>query len=569
MDRRLSIRPRASRSSDAGSGLGTAGTKGPGEALSRRNIFKSAVGVAAVGAAGGSVLTEAIASPARAAVGGTVLAGQAATTVEQGAVAPAVVVLADAATIAVDASLGNDFRVTIAGNRTMGNPSVPVDGQKIVFQITQGTGGPFTITWGSSYEFSAGLAQPTLSTTAGLTDLLGFIYNAAKTKWLLVASVTGFSTPTTTQPMGTYRLFPSTAGPATPISYNGPFLAGVLFEVTTGGCWMDGFWWWVCPGQQSTSAQTFALWAVHNVGIGAPIPAATVTSGTLTAGQWNYVPLPTAVPLAIGVCYNACTGFSGSFPDTNSQFGSGDPYSAGIVNGPLSAFSDQSGSLPAPFSMPQGVFSVAGTDPTTNMPSESTGSCNFWMDLQVDTTPPAGTSYRMWPNYPVVPGSANGDTAAYTLATEFQLSKSCTLDKIWFYSQSGTTALPSRCGIWDVGTQTVVAGTDNTSPSWTGTAGSGWVACAYSGVTLPPGDYKVAVFYGGGSEWFLATVNYWGTGGPAANGITAGPLTAPSTSAATSPGQATYHTGTWAYPLSYGSGGNGENFWVDVEVTPT
>ena len=32
-------------------------------------------------------------------------------------------------------------------NRTMGSPSNPVDGQQIVFQVTQGTGGPFTITW--------------------------------------------------------------------------------------------------------------------------------------------------------------------------------------------------------------------------------------------------------------------------------------------------------------------------------------------------------------------------------------------------------------------------------------
>ena len=93
--------------------------------------------MAAVGAAGGSVLTEAIAAPASAA--------EQATTVEPGAVAPAVVVLADAATIAVDASLGNDFRVTIAGNRTMGNPANPADGQKITFQVTQGTGGPFTL----------------------------------------------------------------------------------------------------------------------------------------------------------------------------------------------------------------------------------------------------------------------------------------------------------------------------------------------------------------------------------------------------------------------------------------
>ena len=526
------------------------------QAVSRRRIFKSAVGVAAVGAAGGVVLAQA--SPA-----------SAATTTEPGAVAPAVVSLTDASTIAVDASLGNDFRVTIGANRTMSNPANPTDGQKITLQVTQGAAGSSTITWGSSYEFSDGLPQPTLSTGAGQTDLLGFIYNAGKGKWLLAAFVSGFGATTVTQPQGTYRLFPSTNGPSSPVSYSGPFMAGILFEVTQGGMWFDGYWWWVCPSGQSTSAQKFALWSVYNDGVGTLITSATVTSGALTAGQWNYVPLATPIPLAIGACYNACTGFNDSFPDTTSQFGAGEPYSAGIVTGPLSAFSDQSGSLPAPFSIPQGVFSVAGSDPTAFMPGNGNQSDNLWMDLQVETKPQAGTSYRLWPNYPNLPGAANGGSLAYTLATEFTLSQSCSLDNIWFYSASGAGALPTRCAIWDVATQSVVSGTDDTAPSWSGSAGSGWNANAYSGVTLPAGDYKVAVFYGGGSQWFLFNTGYWASGGPGGNGITTGPLTAPGLSAATSPGQSTYHDGTWGYPGTYGSNGNGENYWVDVEVTPT
>jgi hypothetical protein len=519
------------------------------------------VGVAAVGAAGSAVLTEAMAAPAAAA-----------TTTEQGAIAPAVINLTDAATIAVDASLGNDFRVTIAASRTIGNPANPTDGQKITFQITQGATGSSTITWGSNYEFSTGLPQPTLSTTSGLTDLLGFIYNASKNKWLLVAFVNGFSTPTVILPKGTYRLFPTTNGPSAPVSYNGPFLAGVAFEVTSGGMWLDGYWWWVCSSGQSTSPQKFGLWAVHSNGIGSLISSATVTSGALTAGQWNYVPLTNPVPLTIGVCYNACTGFSNGFPITNNQFGSGEPFSGGIVNGPLSAFSDQSGSLPAPGSVPQGLFGVAGTDPTVNMPANGSNSANFWMDVLVDTNAPTGSSYRLWPNYPVVLGAASGasgDTSGYTLATEFQLSQSSTLDKIWFYSASNSGALPSRCAIWNEATQAVVAGTDNTSPSWSGGAASGWVSCSYTGVTLPAGNYKVAVFSPGGSKWFLPTVNYWGTGGPGGKGITAGPVTAPGLSAATSPGQSTYNPGSWGYPQTYASAGNGENFWVDVEVTPS
>jgi hypothetical protein len=149
------------------------------DAPSRRKIFRSIAGVAALGAAAGSVLAQA--APA-----------SAATVTESGAVAPAVVNLTDAATIAVDASLGNDFRVTLDASRIMGNPSNPADGQQIIFQITQGTTGSSTINWGDGYEFSEGLPQPTLSVKAGQTDLLGFIYNAGKGKWLLAAFVNGF-----------------------------------------------------------------------------------------------------------------------------------------------------------------------------------------------------------------------------------------------------------------------------------------------------------------------------------------------------------------------------------------
>lgn len=151
---------------------------GSGRVLPRRKIFKGAVGVAAAGA-GAAVFSTA--APALA------------TATEPGAVAPAVVNLTDAATIAVDASQGNDFRVTITGNRTMGKPANPANGEQIIFQVTQGSGGPFTLTWASGYEFSSDLPQPTLSTVAGQTDLLGFIYSAARGTWLLAAFVNGFS----------------------------------------------------------------------------------------------------------------------------------------------------------------------------------------------------------------------------------------------------------------------------------------------------------------------------------------------------------------------------------------
>jgi hypothetical protein len=151
-----------------------------GRVLSRRNIFKRVAAVAVAGVAG-ALLTEAVAAPARAA-----------TTVEQGALSPAVVALTDAPMIAVDASAGNDFRVTLGASRAMGAPSNPVNGQQIIFQITQGSAGAATLSWPTGYEFSPQMPQPALSTSPGQTDLLGFIYNAVKGTWLLAAFVYGF-----------------------------------------------------------------------------------------------------------------------------------------------------------------------------------------------------------------------------------------------------------------------------------------------------------------------------------------------------------------------------------------
>lgn len=94
------------------------------------------------------------------------------------------VALTDAATIAVDASLGNLFRVTLGGNRTMGVPSTPSDGQRILFELIQDGTGSRTITWSSStggYAFDT--PTPVLNTTAGARDFIAFVYNATANKW--------------------------------------------------------------------------------------------------------------------------------------------------------------------------------------------------------------------------------------------------------------------------------------------------------------------------------------------------------------------------------------------------
>jgi Domain of unknown function (DUF4082) len=378
--------------------------------------------------------------------------------------------------------------------------------------------------------------------------------------------------------MATYRLFPATDGPSAATAYTGPVVFGVVFEVTSGGTWLEGYWWWVCASGQSGAAQTFALWQLTSYGAGTLVTAATTNSATLTPGQWNYVPLPTPVALTSGITYLACTGFENNFPITNNQFGAGDPYSAGITNGPLTAFSDQSGSNREPFSTPQGCFTTATGDPTAGPPTQGWLSSNLWIDVQVTDQPPAGFSYRLWPNYPSIPGSISIDTGEQTSGTEFRLSQACTLDNIWFYSPPGVTVLPSRCAIWEVATQTVVPGTDDPAPTWSGAPGSGWVADAYRGVVLPPGDYKVSIYYEGGKTVYQENVDYFSSG-PGANGITAGPLStpnvaggAPCTGNSTQQvmaGNSTYSEGPFSYPDLFDVKDKGEVRWVDVEVTPT
>jgi hypothetical protein len=113
------------------------------------------------------------------------------TTITAGYVAPAVVALADAPTIAVNAAAGNDFRLTISASRTMANPTNPVDGQRITFHITQGSGGGFNLAWAGTYRFGAA-GGPTLSSAGGATDVLGFIYNADVGGWLYAGAAFGF-----------------------------------------------------------------------------------------------------------------------------------------------------------------------------------------------------------------------------------------------------------------------------------------------------------------------------------------------------------------------------------------
>ena len=83
------------------------------------------------------------------------------------------VALTDASTVAVDLSLGNNFTLTLAGNRTLGAPTNVTAGQSGVIVVTQDGTGSRTLAYNSVYKFAAGTA-PTLTTTASAVDVLAY-----------------------------------------------------------------------------------------------------------------------------------------------------------------------------------------------------------------------------------------------------------------------------------------------------------------------------------------------------------------------------------------------------------
>ena len=83
------------------------------------------------------------------------------------------VALTDGATITPDFSLGNNYSVTLGGNRTLANPTNLVAGQSGVIVITQDATGSRTLAYGSYFKFPTGTA-PTLTTAANSVDVLAY-----------------------------------------------------------------------------------------------------------------------------------------------------------------------------------------------------------------------------------------------------------------------------------------------------------------------------------------------------------------------------------------------------------
>lgn len=87
--------------------------------------------------------------------------------------------LTDGATITPNLADSNNYVVTLAGNRTIANPTNIVAGQSgSIFIIQDGTGSRGIASWGSYWDFAGG-TPPTLSSGANAVDRIDYVVRSS------------------------------------------------------------------------------------------------------------------------------------------------------------------------------------------------------------------------------------------------------------------------------------------------------------------------------------------------------------------------------------------------------
>jgi hypothetical protein len=432
--------------------------------------------------------------------------------------------------------------------------------------------------WGTSGGF-LDLSLNTAPSAAGVASAS----NLTGRGWTVYVDA---STPVIPVPPPYYRIFPLVAGPPASASPQPAGLVnGIAFDVVGQAIALFGYLYWRADATQSASA-SFALWQITSNSTGIFLGAATTTStSSMVAGQWNYVALPTPFALTSGVTYMAAVGFTGTFPFNTGVFGGGDRYSAGITNGPLTAFSAPSGTNPTPFGNPQCSYTTTGgADPTAQFPNQAFNDENVYVDVVVSPNEVVGligagavsASYAL-----IIPATAlltgagsvtaetgskasltgagtlsasglstdtyrlfstNGpsssqNSSTLTVGISFKVTASgLNLDGYSFWRADTTQSASCSFALWQV--------TGNTSGTYLGSSTNvsttSMVAGQWNDVMLPSKfpltagtPYMAVVGFTGTHP--LATGQF-GAGDPYAGGIISGPLVAFSAESGTNPG---------------------------------
>lgn len=103
------------------------------------------------------------------------------------------VTLTDGATPALDASLGEYFRLTALGDRTIAVPANPTDGQAITIEhLASGAARTLALNTGTGGFLFGTTITALTQTVSGKRDFIRAIYNTALNKWLVVGYSKGF-----------------------------------------------------------------------------------------------------------------------------------------------------------------------------------------------------------------------------------------------------------------------------------------------------------------------------------------------------------------------------------------
>jgi hypothetical protein len=165
---------------------------------SNTNIVWDTDGSGNIGASGANRPGNLFLSANAYVAGRTLLAGVTDDTVSalqvKGRISVPPVTLTDGATVTLNAALGSTFYLTSTSNPTLAAPTNPVDGQKILIEFTaSGSNQTLTLASGAGgFTFGSDIPGPLTQTTAGDTDIIGCVYNAALNTWFVVAYARGF-----------------------------------------------------------------------------------------------------------------------------------------------------------------------------------------------------------------------------------------------------------------------------------------------------------------------------------------------------------------------------------------
>lgn len=105
---------------------------------------------------------------------------------------PRIVGLTDTASIVTDVQLGNHFRVTMAGNRTLAAPSNPKDGQKCVWELTADASARTVTLTTSTGGFKLPTGITISATAANTTDIIEAVYNETANIWRVLTYAKAF-----------------------------------------------------------------------------------------------------------------------------------------------------------------------------------------------------------------------------------------------------------------------------------------------------------------------------------------------------------------------------------------